>query len=320
MKVSRFNNIYSKVVIQSDLLDELMDIKRGKYKNIIEKCRHCTSKDDYDSYKNLKIRLPIVTFCGTFEKGRKLENLANYNKLMILDIDNINFENVNSIKEILQNDKYIYCVWLSPSGNGLKALVKVDSDPLEHKASFASLKQYFLSNYDIELDNSGSDITRLCFVSWDEDLFINESSTIYTDKLHQDVRVQKDGKTKSTSSSLSKNAFATEGLNKNEHRRMIRLIIKYLRRKEISITDSFDKWFRVAIAIASAFSYDLGENYYLQLCEQDKAKHDEIASKNILKYCYNNRKISSSSSISFATIVFYAKEKGFTTKKDRFTK
>ena len=319
MKVSRLQNFYTKSIVQSNLLDELIDIKEGKYKSIIEKCRYFTRNKDYDSYKTLKIKLPIVTFCGTFKNGRKLENLDVYNNIMILDIDHIDILTIGDIKNKLIEDKYIYSVWLSPSNEGLKALVKIKSSPEEHKSSFNSLKSYFKKEHNIELDNSGSDVTRLCFVSWDKDLYLNKNSEIYVDKLIEEV-VEKTKSGKSTlSKSLNKSAYATEGLNKSEHRKMINLIIKYLKRKELSITNSFDKWLRVALAIASTFSYDIGEKYFLSLCELDKEKHNELESKNILKYCYNNRNLEISSSISLGTVVFYAKEKGFITKKDKFT-
>ncbi len=320
MKVSRFQNIYTKSIIQSNLLDELEDIKEGKYKFIIEKCRNFTKKNDYDSYKTLKIKLPIVTFCGKFNNGRKLENLEVYNNIMILDIDNIELSNIPYIKDKLRNDKYIYSVWLSPSNEGLKALVKVYSSPEEHKLSFNSLKEYFKTKYNITLDNSGSDITRLCFVSWDENLYLNLNSEIYYDKLIEEEGVVSKSKSKKLplSKSLNKSAYATEGLNKSEHRKMINLITKYLKRKNLSITSSFDEWLRVALAICSSFSYDLGEKYFLSLCELDKEKHSELESKNILKYCYNNRNLELASSISLGTIVFYAKEKGFITKKEKF--
>lgn len=318
MKVSRFQNIYTKVTIQSNLVDELKDIKDGKYKSIIEKCRYFTKKNDYDSYKTLKIKLPIVTFCGTFKNGRKLKNLDVYNNIIILDIDHIDLSNIDNTKDKLTKDKYIFSVWLSPSNEGLKALVKVNSNPNEHKSSFYSLKEYFKTKYDIELDTSGSDITRLCFVSWDKNLYLNRESEIYTDKLIVEVVKESKIKKLTVSKSLNKSAYATEGLNKSEHRKIISLIIKYLKRKELSITSSFDEWLRVAMGIASTFSYDLGERYFLNLCELDKEKHNELESKDILKYCYNNRKLEMSSSISLGTIVFYAKEKGFITKKDKF--
>ena len=318
MNVSRFDNIYSRRAIQSELMEELLDIKKGKYKNIIEKCRYFTSKKDYDSYKLLKIKLPLVTFCGTFVNGRKLEHLVQYNNLMILDVDHIEAKDILKLKSKIESDKYTFAVWLSPSGEGLKTLVRINSSSEDHKSSFRAIKNYYKSNYNIELDNSGSDVTRLCFVSWDEQLYHNDNSEVFTNKSSpiiesENIRV----KTTRKNSSLTKSAFATEGLNKREHRRIISQIIKYLKRKELSITNTFDEWFRVAVAIATTFSYDLGERYYLQLCELDKEKHDEIESKNILRYCYNNRKLDLPSTISFGTIVFYAKEKGFVTKKDK---
>ncbi|MFK2819000.1 BT4734/BF3469 family protein [Flavobacteriaceae sp. LMIT009] len=319
IKVSKFENIFAKQIFEKELLEELDLIKSGEYKDIITRCRSYTSTNDYDSYKALKIKLPIVTFCGTFKNGRKLENLDIYNNLMILDIDHIEGSGILDIKEKLKNDKYLFSVWLSPSGEGLKALVKLDSSKDEHKHSFNSLKQYYLNNYNIELDNSGSDVTRLCFVSWDEDLYINQNSEVYEDKLiPSDIEKDKKKYILPKSKSLSKSAYATEGLNKPEHRKLVQLIIKFLKRKDISITETFDKWFRVALAISSCFSYDLGEKYFLTICEQDKEQHNELESINILKYCYNNRRFDQHSSISLGTVVFYAKEKGFVSKKDRF--
>jgi len=319
IKVSKFENIFAKQIIQIELLEELNSIKKGTYKSVISKCRNFTNANDYDSYKALKVKLPIVTFCGTFKNGRKLENLDKYNNLMILDIDHIEDSGILEVKEKLKKDRFIYSVWLSPSGEGLKALVKLDSSPENHKASFSSLKQYYIENYNIELDNSGSDVTRLCFVSWDDDLYINEDSEVYVDKLVEEIspknsKIPKIIKDKS----LTKSAYATEGLNKPEHRKNIQLIIKFLKRKDLSITESFDKWLRVALAISSSFSYDLGEKYFLSICEQDKEKHNEIESKNMLKYCYNNRKIGQNTSITLGSVMFYAKEKGFVSKKDKF--
>ncbi len=319
--VSKFENIFAKSISRKALLEELSHIKKGTYKNIISKCREYIKTNDYDSYKSLKIKLPIVTFSGTFKNGRKLENLDKYNSLMILDIDHVDDSEILDVKEKLKADKYIFSVWLSPSGKGLKALVKLDSSPEDHKASFSSLSQYYSENYNIEIDNSGSDITRLCFVSWDENLYLNQYSEIYTDKLTKE-KVYKNSKKASvaTNKSLIKNAYATEGLNKPEHRKIVQLIIKFLKRKDISITHSFDEWFKVALSISSSFSYDLGEKYFLRICEQDKERHNEMESINILKYCYNNRKLNHPTSITLGTIVFYAKKKGFITKRDRFSK
>mgnify|MGYP000737115360 CR=1 FL=1 len=48
-----------------------------------------------------------------------------------------------SEKERLSKDRYVYSVFVSPSGNGLKALVKIPKEPENHKLYFISLEKYF---------------------------------------------------------------------------------------------------------------------------------------------------------------------------------
>lgn len=73
-------------------------------------------------------------------------------------------------KDCFQNDCYVFASWESPSKNGLKGLVLLDFDfplnnniDLAHKSAFFKLYNYFKENYNVEIDVSGSDITRLCF-------------------------------------------------------------------------------------------------------------------------------------------------------------
>lgn len=317
MKVSLLENFYAKNILEKDLYVVLNDIRDGRYKSVIDRCRHFSLLGDKEKYKELKVKLPIVTFCGTFKGGRKLNNLDVYNSIMIIDIDGLTKLSVTSVKRNLSLDPYIFAIWISPSGLGLKALVKVDSDVETHKASFDSIKLYLEERYEVEIDSSGSDVTRLCFVSYDEELIINEDSNIYVEKFFDETSKGESKKTKKVQAlnkSLTKNAYATEGLNRSEHRKTLSNIIKYLKRNKITITNSFDEWFRVAIAISVTFSYDLGQKYFLLICEQDMEKHDEYASNEILKYCYNNRKMDGSNSITFGTIIFYAQQKGFKLK------
>ena len=46
---------------------------------------------------------------------------------------------------------------------------------LGHKNAFQKLAKYFKESYDIEIDVSGSDTTRLCFFSYDPDIVIKEN-------------------------------------------------------------------------------------------------------------------------------------------------
>lgn len=312
IRITRFANMTSKHGESILIFDELKNIKNGTYKNLILKCREALANDDKDLYNALKSKLPAVTFCAEFENIRKASEWSSYNNLMILDIDHIPSNELQGIKTMLSKDKFILSFWDSPSGQGIKGLIKIDSNYEKHKAVFNSLKSYFFDNYKIELDVSGKDISRLCFSSWDENIFYNTNASVYADFSEDDKKKSLKkipGQVKNVS--LLKSAFATEGLNKAGDREMMRKIIKYLTIRNLSITDTHDSWLKVSFAIASTFSYDVGEKYFLTLCRLDQIKHNEEKSVNLLKSSYNNRQSDIENSITFATISFFAKNKGF---------
>lgn len=312
IRVTKFNEARSKLGKSVLMFEELKDIKTGTYKDIVINCREALKIGDKELYVKLKNKLPAVTFCGEFENGRKASEVTVYNNLMIIDLDNLSDLDLLRTKKALAEDEYILSFWESPSGKGLKCLIKTQGGLEKHKAIFNSLKKYFSDNFKTELDVTGKDVSRLCFSSWDENIFYNGKSKIYDDFIEDEKKEQKNRDEKKTQNiSLLKSAYATEGLNRSEDRTLMRKIIKYLVKKNISITDNYDNWLKIAFAISSAFSYDVGEKYFLALCRLDKFKHDEEKSINLLKSSYNKRQLNNSTSVSFATIVFLAKNKGF---------
>jgi len=321
-KLSIFNNAFQTIGAQTSLIKEINDIKNGTYKTEILNCRNSLIKEkNIDLYKKQKSQLKAVTFCGLFEKGRKISNLVQYNKLIVIDIDNLSYDELNRIKSVLVQDEYILAAWESPSSLGLKGLVKIDSTVETHKDFFFSLSLYFLQQYNIELDKSGSDITRLCYISYDENIYVNYNSKTFDNIIainpNDSIKKQKDGILKEKqipNISLSKSAFATEGMNNAKDKAQIKKIIKFLSGKNISITENFNDWIKIAVVISNSFSYDLGENYFLSICRIDAHKHDELRSKELLKYCYNNRKLNHAKKLTFASLIFIANQKGFIKK------
>jgi hypothetical protein len=315
-RLSIFNNAFNTIGNETSIQQELKDIKLGKYKLEINNCRSALIKENNkELYKKYKSKLKVISFCGLFENGRKLSNLSHYNNLIVIDIDEI--ADIGEVKSKLVNDRYIMALWDSPSSQGLKGLIKVDSTIENHKDFFFSLSIYFLQNYGIELDKSGSDVTRLCYVSWDPNIFINYDSEIFDELIN--VPDRKPNEKKRTIDptkiiSVPKNAFATEGLNKQADRQLLKKIITFLNNKNLSITDDFASWVKVAVIIANSFSYDLGENYFLTLCRIDGESHNELRSKELLKYCYANRNLNRFDRLSFATLIYLATQKGFVKK------
>ncbi|UFH35086.1 BT4734/BF3469 family protein [Flavobacterium acetivorans] len=315
-RLSIFNNAFNTIGNETSLQQELDDIRSGKYKLEINNCRKTLiNEKNKELYKKNKSKLKAVSFCGLFENGRKLSNLSSYNSLIVIDIDEI--EDIDKVKAKLVKDPYIMALWDSPSFQGLKGLIKVDSTIENHKDFFFSLSIYFLQEYNIELDKSGSDITRLCYVSWDPDIYINYDSVIFDELINvPDKKPNEKKKTVESTKikSVPKNAFATEGLNNQLDRQLLKKIITFLNSRNLSITNDFSSWVKVAVIIANSFSYDLGENYFLILCRMDGENYNEFKSKELLKYCYANRDLNRSDRLSFASIIYFASQKGFVKK------
>lgn len=156
-------------------LSILRAIKSGRWKDSIEQLRLETEKE---KIKQLKFALPAVTWSGVFEE-RVDDACLQYSELMVIDVDNISSKRLKTFREELKNNPWVYSVFAGPT-KGVKILVFVDS-PIEwhNESAFWSLERDFLDLYGIEIDSSGKNPSRLCFVSYDPELYINESPVYY---------------------------------------------------------------------------------------------------------------------------------------------
>jgi hypothetical protein len=147
-------------------------IKQGKSKEMVEQLR-LMPKEEYDKSKS---KLPGVCFNGVFEY-RSLTGIKEHSGLIILDFDKFqsNQDAIN-FRDSISDDEFIFATWISPSGKGVKALVKIPASIENHKEYFKALKNYFNhSNW----DDSGSDVSRFCFESYDPDLYLNKESKLW---------------------------------------------------------------------------------------------------------------------------------------------
>ena len=157
----------------------LEEIKTGKYKHAIVYLRKSLSENKLEAYEKAKKSLPAFTPSGKFIGGRKMEFLAEYSNCIILDIDKLQPEELAKTSHLARQSEFTYACFISPSGNGLKILVKVSSTKNEHKETFLAIQDHYEKLLNLEIDKSGKDITRLCFYSYDENVFINETANVF---------------------------------------------------------------------------------------------------------------------------------------------
>lgn len=178
MKSTIFKN-FNEVTEQKDILKILSDIKIGVYQNAITYLRKSLADNKKEAAERAKKSLPAFTPSATFNGGRKIEFLTNYNALMVLDIDKLEKEKLQQCKTKIRMDDFVFASFVSPSGNGLKIFVKVSSEKEQHKETFLKLQRYFEELLQVEIDKSGKDITRLCFFSYDPELYLNENASTF---------------------------------------------------------------------------------------------------------------------------------------------
>ena len=167
-------------------------IKEGSSKELVKSIRKEKNKSNR---QELKKELPAICFSGTFNK-RLDSSLINHSGFICLDFDGYEKQkDVLQEKERLTKDKYVYSVFISPSGNGLKVLIKIPQEVDNHIKYFNSLEKYFDSP---NFDKTSKNISRVCYESYDALLYLNENSQTWEqieEVEYKEVAVHKDAPT-----------------------------------------------------------------------------------------------------------------------------
>ena len=125
-----------------------------------------------DAKKYKSSRFDYVTFSGIFSKRHK-QYLEQHSGLLVLDFDNI--EDIDGLRSLLLNDELLCTelLFTSPSGKGIKWVVAIDLDTASHEEYFIGIRNYIRQAYNIEIDKSGKDVSRACFLCHDSNAYIN---------------------------------------------------------------------------------------------------------------------------------------------------
>ena len=299
------------------------------YAKRINELRSLLARGEGDKYKEQKKFLPAVTFSGVFKEKRDLESCKRYTHLMVFDIDHCPIDRMGKMAESLRNDAYVIAFWLSPSGEGYKGLIglkygeewRFTEDPEKHKCAFRQFAQHMFEKNEIKIDQSGSDIPRLCFVSYDSSICVKNEYVPFEPSKKEEEKQEVEELLQAVPKRLFKqrpitiaqyakwNSFCGSA-KKYRHHSIYRLrttnIYKHLRQQRKSITDNYRDWVIVAYAIASWVHPFIGKELFLRLCRLDGAAHSEKNSVRLIEHAYrtlNHR-------ISYRYIINLACQKG----------
>ena len=174
--ICAYKNAHDTTGVTTTLSATTKRIRDGS-RGLAEKTKnaHILAQTDPDAYRNYKEEnLPAVTFSGTFPKGlRRAQHLSQHAGLITLDIDNLPTPSIPDLLVHLAELPQTALAFVSPSGEGIKAIVPVDPIPTnatEHKGAYAECLEFFddlATEFNFQIDTSGSDCSRLCFLAHD---------------------------------------------------------------------------------------------------------------------------------------------------------
>ena len=172
-KVTAFQNVYNKTNPYHFTVGKALErIKFGVSAETIQQVR---SGD-----KNAKTKLPVVLWSGVFSKATD-DGIEDHSNLIVIDLDHVD---VDKTKSVLGVDPYVFACWVSPSGDGIKALIRI-AYPERHRDHFRALSSYIQNQYGLEIDASGINVSRACFESHDPNIIIKESYDTFTGLLSE---------------------------------------------------------------------------------------------------------------------------------------
>ena len=273
-EISIFKN-FNEVIENISIEDILELIKNGKFQKQIEELQNIKAEGNDKDYATKKKSLLAFTPSAKYSGGRKQEFLQEYSQLIILDIDKIETD-LQPFKLRATKCKYTMACFVSPSGKGLKIIVKTDTNFTNHRNAFLRIQAYYEKVLQLKIDPSGKDVSRLCFFSYDADLYYNANAEIF--KIDAPIVMKSD----------------------------IDKLIEKIEGHRIDITGNYEDWVKIGFALENEFGEN-GKHYFHAISKFNPDYNAEFCNEQFSK-CLKNK--GSEGTTTLKTLFSIAKDYG----------
>lgn len=276
--VSYYESAFTKEKKEIDLENYCGMIKHGAWQDIVLKARACKQSGDLETYKKFKAKSQCITGSAIMNDGSRSDNnIKEFNGFIVIDID-------GQINNNLKDDKYTAIIHRSFGGDGMAVFVRINPD--KFLDSFNGLAQYYLDNYNITIDPACKNPSRLRYISYDPDIFVNEKSLKFIAK-----DVKRFEAPKNTNFVYTKSDF--------DH------ILEQIKERGIDLCqESYHRYFNIGLALFDKFGSS-GEDTFHFICQfGNKYKREDATKK------WNNICKSSQGKVKIGTFYYYCKDAG----------
>jgi hypothetical protein len=280
MLISHYKNIYDSQDIDIELSSFLEGVRTGKWQDIVLQVRATADKEERDKKKKTA---PLVTVSGSFS-ARKDDAIRAHSGFIAIDIDNI--DNPEDTKKLVQGDSYVYAAFTSISGHGLCLIMKIDGT--RHLDAFNGIASYLYHTYQLIVDQSGKNVSRARFISYDPWIYINTKAVMFKKYL-----------AKPKERKLAKVAVVKTDFD---------AMIAAMDRKGLNLCEDYSEWIQIAYALVSEFGED-GRDYFHTLSSHSSKYNSDDCNAQYTA-CLKNHSESKGKRSTIATIYYHAKQNG----------
>ena len=280
MLISSYKNIHDSQDTDIELASFLEGVQSGKWQDIVFDVRNAPTKEIKDLKKKTA---PLVTISGSFS-ARKDDAIRQHSGFIAIDIDNL--EDAQATKDRIGADPYLYAAFLSIGGNGLCLIIKIDGT--RHLDAFNGIAAYLYNEYQLIVDQSGKNVSRARFVSYDPFMLLNTKSAIFKKYL------PKKKEPKHPKVMVIKTDFDA--------------MIKQMDEKGINLCEDYSDWVRICYALVQEFQ-EQGRDYFHTLSSHS-SKYNSLDCDSQFTACLKNHSETKSKKSSIGTIYFHAKQNG----------
>jgi hypothetical protein len=280
MLISHYKNIHDTQDTDIEFDNFLEGVRSGRWQDIALEVRNAPNKE----IKELKKKTaPLVTVSGSFA-ARKDDAIRKHSNLIAIDIDNL--DDAVATKNRIGADPYLLAAFISISGKGLCLIVKIDGT--RHLDAFNAIAAYLYNEYQLIVDQSGKNVSRARFISYDPALIQNPNAATFKKYLpkKKEYKQQKVVVIKTDFDSM----------------------IAQMDQKGLNLCEDYSDWIRICYGLVSEFGEQGREHFHT--LSATSSKYNSIDCDSQFTACLKNHNESKGKKSSIGSIYYLAKQNG----------
>jgi hypothetical protein len=156
--------------------DVLRGIANGDWQEAVALVRSLPA--DSPEQKAAKLSLPFCTWAGVFSR-RGIAGLVRHSGQIGIDLDDLGEAGAVAVLQAAVADRFCLAAFRSARGEGVRLIFRIPPcSPENHTAAFEQVAEHVRNTYGRDADESGKDVSRVSFISFDNGLWFYAAAEV----------------------------------------------------------------------------------------------------------------------------------------------